>query len=83
MAIVYCEENFFVEDAGIEAPEGIEAVWVILTPKKKEMVGVYNILVGGIYISPRSQFKQQTIDHIIATMFCVQSRHESQVCFLI
>ena len=74
-------KNFFVEDAAIEASEGIEAVWVILTPKKKAMVGVNKILVGGIYISPCSKLKQQTIDHIIATMFCVQSRHESQVCF--
>ena len=81
VAIVYGEENFFVEDAVIEAPEGIEAVWVILTPKKKEMVGVNKILVGGVYISPCSKFKQQTTDHIIATMFSVQSRHESQVFF--
>ena len=34
VAIVYREENFAVEDAGIEAPEGIESVWVILTHKK-------------------------------------------------
>ena len=32
---------------------------------------------------PSSKLQLSPIDHIIATMFCVQSRHESQVCFLI
>ena len=34
VAITYTEEHFYVEDAGIETPEGIEAAWVRLTPKK-------------------------------------------------
>ena len=83
VAIAFCEENFQVENAAIDTPEGIEAVWLILTPKNKEIETVKKILVGGIYISPRSLFKQQTIDHIIETMFCVQSRYEFQVRFLI
>ena len=41
------------------------------------------ILVGGIYIAPRSLYKQATVDHIIETMFCVQSRHGCQVRFMI
>ena len=52
VAIVYTEENFYVEDAGIETPEGVEAGWVILTPKLSEINTVKKILVGGIYISP-------------------------------
>ena len=76
-------KNFFVEDAGIEAPEGIEDVWIILTPKERGSPSVKKILVGGIYIAPRSLFKQETVDHIIQSMFCVQSRYDSQVRFLI
>ena len=83
VAILYNEKNFFVEDAGIEAPEGIEAVWIILTPKERGSPSVKKILVGGIYIAPRSLFKQETVDHIIQSMFCVQSRYDSQVRFLI
>ena len=75
VAIVYNEENFIVEEAGIEAPEGIEAVWIILTPKFPNPV-VKKILVGGIYIAPRSLYKQKTIDHIMETMFYVQSKYE-------
>ena len=83
VAILYNEENFSFENADIAVPEGIEAVWAILTPKNKDGDIVKKILVGGIYIAPRSLFKQQTIEHIIESMFYVQSRYESQVRFLI
>ena len=70
-----------MEEADIEVPEGIEAVWAILTPKNKDSDIVKKILVGGIYIAPRSLYKQQTLDHIIESMFCVQSRYESPIRF--
>ena len=75
---MYCEE-----DACVERPEGIEAVWLILSSKDKELQAVKKILVGGVYISPRSRAKQDTIDHIIETMFYVQSKCECQVRFII
>ena len=56
VAIIYNEENFSVESAGVEAPEGIEATWIILTPRNPEVETIKKILVGGIYIAPRSQF---------------------------
>ena len=80
---MYCEDNFHVEEADVVIPEGVESVWVILTPKLKEIQTVKKILVGGIYISPRSMHKQRTIEHIIETMFSVQSKHEEQVRFII
>ena len=83
VAIIYTETNFAVEDAEIEPPEGVEAVWTILTPKNKEIETIKKILVGGIYISPRSKFKQETIDHIIESMFYVQSQHDFQVRYII
>jgi hypothetical protein len=43
---------------------------------------VNNILVGGIYIAPRSLYKQETFDHIIETMFYVQYLYDYQVCFI-
>ena len=56
VAILYTEENFIIEDANIEVPEGIEAVWLIMTPKNDNET-VKKILVGGIYIAPCSQYK--------------------------
>jgi hypothetical protein len=83
VAIVYNEEHFTVEEAHVEVPEGIEAVWAILTPKDPEIETIKKILVGGIYISPRSQFKQQTVEHIIETMHSIQSQYEDTVRFMI
>ena len=37
VAIVYNEENLVVEDPGIAPSEGREAVWLILTPKDKDL----------------------------------------------
>ena len=54
-----------------------------MTPNSKEIDTIKKILVGGIYISPRSQYKQESIDHIIETMFYVQTQYEFQVRFLI
>ena len=83
VAIVYNEENFKVEDPGVKIPEGVEAVWALLTPKSSEIAQVKRILVGGIYISPRSLKKQETIEHIIATMHSVQSRFDDTIRFFI
>ena len=83
VAIVYNEENFKVEDPGVNIPEGVEAVWALLTPKSNEIDQVKRILVGGIYISPRSLKKQETIEHIIATMHSVQSKFDDTIRFFI
>ena len=69
VAIVYMEENFFVEDANIDVPEGIEAVWAILTPKKTQNEKVKKILVGGVYIAPRSLFKQKPLTTLLKVCF--------------
>ena len=83
VAIVYNEENFKVEDPGVNIPEGVEAVWALLTPKSSEIAQVKRILVGGIYTSPRSLKKQETIEHIIATMHSVQSKFDDTIRFFI
>ena len=83
VALVYNEVNFHVEEAGIDVPEGIEAVWAIMTPRSTEVLNIKKILVAGIYISPRSKYKQETIEHIIETIHSVQSRYEHQIRFFI
>jgi hypothetical protein len=83
VALVYNEVNFHVEEAGIDVPEGIEAVWAIMTPRSTDVLNIKKILVAGIYISPRSKYKQETIEHIIETMHSVQSRYEHQIRFFI
>ena len=61
VAIIYSEENFNVEDAGIEKPEGIEAVWVILTPKIKILIQyIKSWLVAYIYLLGHKTSKKQS-----------------------
>ena len=83
VAIVYNEENFKVEDPGVKVPVGVEAVWALFTPRSADIAQVKRILVGGIYISPRSLSKQETIEHIIETMHTVQSKYEETIRFFI
>ena len=79
VAIIYNEENFHVEKVEIDIPEGVEATWAILTPQVNEPRKYKNILVGAVYIAPRTEYKQETIQHIIEVMQCMQARFDDQL----
>ena len=82
-AIVYNETKFSVLDLKIEAPDGVESVWALLTPKSSElnMLGVKRIAVGSFYVSPRSQYKNDTIEHIIQTIHILRAKYDNEICF--
>ena len=84
-AILYSESNFQVCDAEIKPPIGVEAVWAIVTPKStdKSVLKVKRICVGGIYISPKSQFKDDTIEHIIHTIHLMRAKFNNEINFII
>ena len=82
-AITYTEENFMVENANIQVEHGVEACWAIFTPRNIEYSSIKRICVGSIYIAPKSQYKQESVDHIIDAMFQVKSRFGNQVNFII
>ena len=44
---------------------------------------VKRIAVGSVYVSPNSQFKAATIDHIIESIHCIRSKYDNEVNFLI
>ena len=52
-------------------------------PKGQDIETGKKILVRGVYILPHSQHKQDNIEHIIQTMFLVQSQHEFQVHYFV
>ena len=66
-AIIYDKNRFVATDPDIVVPEDIEAIWTILTPASvgQSRLNVNRIAVASIYVSPRSQFKPETIEHII------------------
>ena len=60
-------------------------VWALFTPKigNVNMRKVKRIAVGSVYVSPNSQFKAATIDHVIETIHCLRSKYDNEVNFLI
>ena len=80
-AIIYTEQNFFVEEARVPIENGVEACWAIFTPKYKQLPNIHRICVGSIYISPGSKYKQESIDHIIDVMFQMKAQFGNQVNF--
>ena len=82
-AIIYTEQNFSVEDANIQVEHGVEACWAIFTPRNKQYSTIKRICVGSIYIAPKSQYKQESVDHIIDVMFQIKTKYGNQVNFII
>ena len=44
---------------------------------------VKRIAIGSIYVSPRSQFKSQTIDHIIDSIHLLRAKYNNDINFCI
>ena len=83
-AIIYNDRRYKVSEIKLNPPEGVEACWalfspLIVTPHHK----VKKIIVASIYVSPRSKFKEQTVEHIIQSLHYLRSLHDNEVSFLI
>ena len=84
-AIIFNEERFRSADADIIVPDGVEAVWSVFTPVagSTQNMKVKRIAVGSIYISPKSKFKIETVEHIIETIHILRAQYDNEVNFLI
>ena len=84
-AIIYNESRFTFTDPDICVPEGVEAVWSVLTPVAgpTQQLKVKRIAVASMYVSPRSKFKSETIDHIIETIHILRAKYDNQISFLL
>ena len=78
-AILYTEQNFWVEGANILVENGVEACWTIFTPNNTKYSSIKRICVGSMYIAPLSKFKQESVDHIIDVIFQVKATYENKV----
>ena len=80
-AIVYNDSRFKVTELSIDTPEKVEAAWALFEPITQSVNHkVKRIVVGTIYVSPNSQHKLKTIDHIIHTL---RAKYDNNVNFLI
>ena len=82
-AIVYHETRFLVADLHVSTPDGVESCWALFTPKNTSNMKVKRIAVGSYYISPRSRYKHDTIEHIIATIHQLRAKYANDVNFVI
>ena len=80
-AIIYNENRFSISDLEIDAPAGVEGVWALCTPKTSHLK-VKRIAVGSFYVSPRSQYKNETIEHIIQTIHQLRAKYDNEISFL-
>ena len=84
-AIIYSENRFSVTDLEITAPAAdIENCWALLVPKYQDSkMKVKRIAIGSYYVSPRSKYKQATIDHIIETIQVLRAKYSNDIHFII
>ena len=84
-AIIFNENRFSVSNLEVLAPEGIESCWALVVPKSQETktMKVKRIAVGSYYISPKSRYKQEVIEHITETIHLLRARYNNEVNFLI
>ena len=80
--IIYNESKFIVESCPIVVPKGVEGIWRLAKPKFiSDKIKV--IAIGSFYISPKSKYKQETIDHIIESVHFLRSQHDNSISFLV
>ena len=84
-AILYNEKRFCVTDLDIVAPEGVECVWALFTPKSDDLqnLKVKRIAVGSFYVSPKSRYKAEVIEHIIESIHSLRATYDNDIQFLL
>ena len=76
-AILFNESRFAVTQPEIEIPNGVEIAWALFVPKSSSatILKVKRIIVGSVYISPKSRYKAETIEHIIQTIHTLRATY--------
>ena len=84
-AIIYNESRFEVSQFDTCVPENVEATWATFKPLVNTSGShkVNRILVGSIYVSPKSRYKMETVDHIIEVIHSARAKYGNDVHFLI
>ena len=84
-AIIYNENRFKFSDPDIIVPDGVEAVWAVMTPVAdcRQTLKVKRMAVGSFYVSPRSKQKTETIEHIIETIHLLRAKYDNEIGLVI
>ena len=62
----------------------LENCWALFTPKSENnnQLKIKRIAVGSYYVSPRSRYKQEVIEHIISTIHQLRAEYNNEVHFI-
>ena len=83
-AIIYNKRSFNVCEIDNKPPTGVEACWAVLSPiSPNPLHKVKKVVVGSFYVSPKSQYKDETIDYIIQSIHFLRSKFDNNVSFLL
>ena len=84
-AIIFNENRFKASDPDIFVPENVEAVWAVFTPAVgcSNQLKVKRIAVCSVYVSPRSQYKSETINHLIESIHLLRAKFDNEINFCI
>ena len=80
---MYDDTKFHVEEVSHDVPMGIEAAWALLTPRQYDhhLQKIRRICIGSIYISPRSKYKVETIEHLTQKVHTMRATYNNEVNF--
>ena len=84
-AIIYQNNNQVkFRQADIIVPENIEAVWATCSLLDTHShMKVKRIAICSVYISPRSRFKKETVEHIILSIHQLRAQYNNDINFCI
>ena len=74
--------RFNITVPNITIPNGVEVVWVILSPKIQDPKSkIKRICFASVYISPRSKFKSETIAHLVESIHIIRAQYNNEIQF--
>ena len=79
--ILYNECSFTAENPNIIVPPGVEAISRLFNNKTRGCVKI--IAVCSFYISPRSKFKHETVQHFIETIHMMRAKYDDKIHILL
>ena len=86
-AILINKQKFIIKNIcpdPITVPEGVEAIWALITPKNNSSKKLRHIAICSLYYrGPKSTKKQELYDHIAQTYHYLSAKYGSQIEFVL
>ena len=71
---IYVKNTIPVQQANVKVPEGLECMWLHVTPHFLPQ-DISELLLGAVYNPPRAATERELVDHIAHTISCIKAKH--------